>query len=80
MIQNMIHMKIEITDTVEFLEKCIFGIDKFIQIKIMTGWINYSLSKELFPDEKQEVLDGLKSVLMDKVEYQRETLISKGIV
>lgn len=70
-------MTIEITEVVEYLEKCIISIDKFVQVHIAIGFINWGLSKELNPSEKDEVLEGLKSVLMDKVQYQKDKLVNQ---
>lgn len=70
-------MKIEITEVVEFMEKCIEGIDKFVQVHIMIEFINWGLSKEIYQEEKPEVLDGLKSVLMDKIQYQKDKLVNQ---
>ena len=46
----------------------------FEQLANMIDWVEIILSQERYPDEKSEVIEAMKAVLMDHLQYQKDNI------
>lgn len=65
---------LEFVATCTIIEGWIWSAGTFEQLSLLADVIRIFVSAERFPEEKQLILEGARSVLSDKIVYQKEKI------